>query len=394
MKRIFKSILLLVTSLQMYGQVEDIENLMTRRYLSCADIVYNVSYLIPEYYEKGNKDTLRAIMEYWEDKCKFSEELARCRILFSIDDNRFDESMLNDNDILRMLRTCERTTQIGNKRVYWNNWDYFDFYPLDNDESGERLNKFISTISKTLLETKKISAVEKFFLHIYANDFEQASKMLDSDELDGTRIKELYLQEQKTHEQNMYFHNDWMIGVWIPQTNLGLLGVHPYLGYRVGMKYKKITTDISLGFKFVKSPEMYQIYKNDIIWDTDFFSGIYLGLDAGYELFRLGRNSIDIIGSIAYENINTLSEKRGDCCDCCSNNNNKITNYLNTLNLNIGLGYKFHFKKQRYSQRYLGFDFKYNFVNFKNPHGTNLDGNTFTVNLILGNVISDLYNLF
>ena len=37
-------------------------------------------------------------------------------------------------------------------------------------------------------------------------------------------------------------------------------------------------------------------------------------------------------------------------------------------------------------QLYIGLDTKYNFVNYKNPYGTNLDGNTITVNLIIGGI--------
>jgi hypothetical protein len=294
-----------------------------------------------------------------------------------------------------MLRNFEIIIQTGHKRVYWDNWDYLEFDSFYS-ESGKRLDNFIISTAKTLLETKEFSNVEKFCLYVYANDFEQASQMLKSDKLNGTRIKELYLREQKLYEQDAYFHNDWMIGVWIPQSNLDLLGVHPFFGYRLGVNYKKLTADLSLGVKFAKSPNTYQVYKNDSIWNTDYFGGIYFGLDAGYELFRFGKNSIDIIGGIAYENINTLNEKRDDCCGCCSNdnNNNKITYNLNSLNLNIGLGYKFYFQKQRNNQRYLGIDIKYNLVNFKNPLGTNLNGNTYTINLILGNVIGDIYQIF
>ena len=376
MKKIIKSFLLLITSFQMYGQVEDIENLMTRRYLSCNDIAYNVSFLIPEYYEKGNKDTLKAIMTYWEEQCGISEELIRFKILLSIDDGSFSESLYRDN-ILRMLREYER------------NNTYYGRY----NNNFVRLNKFTVELSKTLLETKKISAVESFFLRIYANDFDQPLfEILEFDEFNGTRIKELYHKENKAREQAINFHNAWMLGVWIPQGNLELLGVHPFFGYRAGVKYKKLTADLALGIKFINSPNTYQVYKDGVIWDTDYFGGVYLGLDGGFELFRFGKNSIDIIGGIAYENINTLNEKNENCCECCTDNNKKISHNLESLNLNIGLGYKFYFKKQRHNQRYLGVDFKYNFVNFKNPHGTNLDGNVFTVNLIIGNVIGGLFS--
>ena len=386
-KNRLKLLLFLTISLQLYGQVENVENLMTRRFLSCVDVLHNVSWLIPEFHERGSRDTLQAIIAYWESRCNFSEESMRINIktLLSIDDNTFNENILSDRQITGMSQVAQH----GNERIFRTGWG---FYPFDN-ESYERLRNFVATLSTTLLETKELSAVERFFLHIFANDFEQASQMLYSDELDGTRIKGLYLQEKKAREEAVHFHNNWMLGVWIPQDNLGLLGVHPFIGYRFGVKYKKLTADISLGLKFGKSPNTYQVYKDGIIWDTNHFFGGYIGLDTGYELFRFKNNSIDLIGGIAYSGFNTLNEKNNDCCACCSNNN-KISHSINSLNLNIGLGYKFHFKRQRFNQRYLGIDIKYNFVNFKNPHGTNLDGNVFTVNLILGNVIGDLFNVF
>ena len=383
MKRIYKSFLLLIISLQASGQVTDVESLMTRRYLSCDDIFYNVSWLIPEFYEKGNKDTLQAIIAYWEDRCGVSEELVRCKIILSINEGSFNENLFEDN-ILILLREYERyNTVYEDKNVRWNYY-YDGRYDYDY---GYRLNKFTVKLSKTLLETKEWSAAEKFFLRIYANDFEQGFQMLDSNELDGTRIKELYLKEKKKREQAVYLHNDWMLGIWIPQGKLDILGAHPFFGYRIGMKYKKLTTDLALGFKFCKSPNIYQVYKDGVIWDTNHFFGGYFGLDAGYELIRLKKNSIDLIGGIAFDGFDALSEK-------VEGSDKKITKSINSLNLNIGLGYKYHFKKQRFNQRYIGIDFKYNFVNFKNPQGTNLDGNTFTVNLIVGNVIGDLFSYF
>ena len=370
LKRFFKSLLLLIISLQMYGQIDQIESLMTRRYLSCEDILYNVSYLIPEYYEKENKDTLQAIIKYWEDRCGISGELMRCKILLSIDDGTFNESLYNDN-ILNTLRSYERTTmRYSDKTV---NWTYLSSYRY-REVFEDRLDKFTIALAKKLLETKECQSVEKFFLRIYSNDFKQGFQMLDSDELNGTRIKELYLKEKRKYEQTVYFNSDVMGGIWIPQGNLEILGTHPFLGLRPGFKYKKITTGLAFGFRFIKSPNIYQVYMDDVIWDTDHFLGVFIGLDTSYEMLRLGKNSIDIIGGLAFDNIEALNDKK-------YGSNNSVKN-ISSLNLNIGLGYKFHFK----NQRYLGLETKYNFVNYKNPQGTNLDGNVFTFNLIFGGI--------
>ena len=369
MKRLVKYVLLFIASLPVYGQPDYVESLMTRQKFSCNHIFDNVSRLIPEFYEKGSKDTLQAIMAYWEDKCGVSEVFMRCKIIFSIDDGSFSDSLYNNN-ILRLLRKYQHSIKHGGSY-------YYDYQRFDNFYS-DHLNEFTVRLSKTLLETKELSSVERFFLRIYANDVDQTLyQMLDLDELDETRIKELYLQEKKSG----YLHSAWMLGIWLPQGHLHILGVHPYLGYRLGRKYPRLTVDLSVGAKFVNSSNTYQVYERDMIWNTNYFLGWYAGVDAGYELFRLWNNSIDLIGGIAWDGIKTLNEKSEVC------KNEMITKNLHSLNLNIGLGYKFHFK----NRRYLGIDVKYNFVNFKNPHGTNLGGNTYTVNLIVGNVISELF---
>ena len=323
-------------------------------------------------------------MKLWEGRCGISEKLVRCKIVLSIDAGSFSES-LYDNDILDRLRYYEQNNVVfGDKIVRWNTND------SDND-CGYRLNVFTVKLSKKLLETKTLSNVEKFFIRIYANDFKQGFQMLDSDELDGTRIKELYIQEKNKRKEHGWnkrekhtwnLHNDLMLGVWIPQGNLDILGVHPLLGFRMGGKCNKLTVDFAMAFSFVKSPNTYQIYKDNEILDTDQFTRLNFGLDVGYELFRLKKNSIAIIGGIAYDGIEAWTEQLDD--------EEYDAKYINTLNLNIGLGYKFYFKSKRFKQRYLGIDFQYNFVNYKNPHGTNLDGNTYTINLIFGTVLNNL----
>ena len=98
-----------------------------------------------------------------------------------------------------------------------------------------------------------------------------------------------------------------------------------------------------------------------------------MGFDFGYELFSIKKNNFDLIGGIAFDGFDALSSDN-------SNSNNNISKSINSLNLNIGLGYK-HFLN---SWNYLGFDFKYNFVNYDNKNGTDLAGNTITINLIYG----------
>jgi hypothetical protein len=166
---------------------------------------------------------------------------------------------------------------------------------------------------------------------------------------------------------------DLMVGAWIPQGNLSVVGSHPFIGLRGGVKYKKLTADVSLGFKFGKAAELYQVYHNDSLWNTDHFFGGYLGLDVGFEALSISNNTFEIVGGIAYEGFDAL--KVDD-----PNSNNDISKSLNSLNLNVGIGYRYYFV----DRNYFGVDIKYNFVDFQNTGATDLSGDVLSINFLYG----------
>ena len=84
MKRFIFSIVFVAFGLSLYGQKIDPEALMTKRIITCPDILYNASYLIPGYYEKGSIDTLNSVLDFWEQNCGITEPITRCRILIAL----------------------------------------------------------------------------------------------------------------------------------------------------------------------------------------------------------------------------------------------------------------------------------------------------------------------
>lgn len=366
MRRLLKVILLIVITNSSYGQIENIESLMTRRYVSCEDIFQNVQYLIPEFYEKGSTDTLNAIVRYWEKNCGPSEVVTRCKIILSVSQGNFSEKIYDTNILNNLI-------------VYKNRYSYaipygYMRYGLNRYEiRPDTLDKFTMHLAKSLLKHHDLKPIEVFFLRIYSNDFENTFAMLRTEAFDGTILQELYTNEIRQFDKQPLLHGDYLLGVWIPEDNLNIVGTHPFLGIRGGIKYKKLTVDLTLGFKFGRSPSVYQVFENDSLWNTAHFFGGYFGIDGGFGLLKLKRSNIDLIGGIAYDGFDALQING-------QNSNNDITKSINSLNLNIGLGYKFNFN----SWNYLGIDLKYNFVDFKNRRGTDLSGNAITVNLIYG----------
>lgn len=367
MKKVLWVLFLTAISSTTFGQVENIENLMTRKYISCEDIRLNATDLIPEYYQKGSMDTAYAILDYWDKHCAGDEQATCCRILFAIDSGTFNERMYSNNIIRQFLPIRnDPFLKWGNDRNFYYNWENIRIQP-------DALDKFTTDLARELLMRDNLKPTEIFFLKFYSKDYENVFAMLQTDEFNGTRIQEIYYAEVQRYIKHVIFHGDFLLGVWIPQDNLQTIGTHPSLGFRGGIQYKRLTADASMIFQAGKAPEVYQVYKNDSIWNTDHHFGAYLGLDAGFEMFKLKRSSFNLIGGVAVDLIDVLNVKD-------AKSNTEITMTLTSLNLNFGLGYRYYLNQFSY----LGLDFKYNAVDFKNPSGTNLDGNAWTINLLYG----------
>lgn len=368
MKKLTNIILFVIASNSIFGQVDNIESLMTRRYLSCQDIHYNVQYLIPEYHQKGSYDTLNAIVNYWENQCGTSEELVRCKILLAIDRGDFSEENYDSNIINYLIEYKNGLNPIYYTygRVYFN----YNGYSYNQPDI---LKNFTVQLASDLLKRNNLKPIEIFFLRVYSNDLKNTFSMIMTEDFNTTLLQESYFKEVHRYKKPMLGHYDFLLGAWIPQNNLQILGSHPFLGIRGGIKYKNLIVDATLGFKFGKSLNVYQVQENDSIWDTDHFFGGYIGLDAAIEIFTIQRSSIDLIGGIAYDGFDALKVKD-------KNSNDDISKSINSLNLNIGLGYKYYFNKLNY----IGLDVKYNFLNYKNHRGTDLGGNAFSIHLIYG----------
>lgn len=369
MKQIFKLLTIIFCTSNVYGQIDGVESLMTRRYLSCQDIEYNVQFLIPEFYKKDSKDTLKAIIDYWEKHCGLTEEIIRCKILLAIENDNFNESIY-DSDILDYIVSYKNLAgSLRNKYVYMDT--HYDWYYYTNQP--DTLRNFTACLAKDLLERDDLEPIEIFFLKMYSNEFETAFSMLQSDEFLETKIQKYYLDKIKRYKRQIVSHGDFLLGAWIPKGNLEIVGTHPFVGFRGGLQYYRLIADVSVGFKLDKSPNIYQVYTNDSVWNTDYFFGAFFGLDFALEMFRIKNSSFDLIGGAGYDGFDAL--KVDD-----PNSKTDITKTINALNLNIGIGYKYNINPWKY----IGIDFKYNIVDYNNEMGTDLSGNTLTINLIYG----------
>jgi hypothetical protein len=366
MNKLLSLIFYLFISLNINGQVDIGDFLMNRKAPDCQTIYFNLTSLIPDYYERGEIDSIYMVLDYFEEKCSDNELSQRFKILLSIDNNSFNESIY-DGTIINNLLLYEEII------AYWSRKNLENEYTFEDPYNQRLLLGFTQEFAGNLLKRKQyITPLEKFFLDFYADQI-KSFKILKSSDFAGTDIQKYYEIELDEYFKQSAIIFSLISGVWIPQNNLSILGPHPYIGFGFGGKIKSFWFELSFNYKFVDSPNSYQVILNDSLRTTNNFYGTYVGLDVGYQFFVFKNNSFDLIGGVASDGFTAIYINIPDSDD-------NIRKRLESLNLNIGLGYKYFFN----ARRYLGLDIKYNFVDFENPGGTDLSGNVITISLKFG----------
>jgi hypothetical protein len=370
MKKIILLFFLFVFKSFLYSQT-GIDKLITEKAPNCEDIAYNCSQLIEKYYISNNIDSLKLVIDYWEKKCGLSEPILRTKILLSIKENNFTESLYDSTvyDYIRKYKDrieCKQPTE-----TYFYYKIYFSFVQING-----AFDKFTTRLANELKNSQNENKIEFLFCKLYSgypNEFFEGIQ--NKDKYNGTKLKEYYYKLIDKYINLPEFHWSLYSGIWIPLDNAKILGNHPLLGFEAGSKCKKFSYNISINLKFGRTANEYLIVLKDSIRKTNYFLGGYIGFDVERELLKIRNNEIEIRLGIAYDGFSTLQVNTND-----KNPDNDEGRSINSLNLNAGISYKHNFK----NNKYIGIRGKYNFVQYKNTGGTNLSGNTITIELVYG----------
>lgn len=364
-----KTILLSIITflfLSAYSQ-EDIDKLMTKKALTCFDIEFNSTQLIEKYYYKNQFDSIDLILDYWEHNCGEIEQIFRTKILRAIWENNFSESMYDENVLGFVVDFKYKYNDFYNPRFYNYQFSYNKIHAFE---------RFTSKVASELITQYDENSIEYLFCNLYSGNINAFfNDLQSSDKYNGTKIKEYYETEIKKALVLPEAHGSLTAGTWIPLGNASTLGVHPTLGFEFGVKYKKFTYNFTANVKFISSKNDYLVVHLDSLLKTDYFFGGYIGFDVEREFIRIKNNEFSARVGVGYDGFSVMETNKND--DITFNDRGKS---INSFNFNIGIGYKYFYK----NNTYLGIRGKYNIVQYKNTGGTNLSGNTITIDLIFG----------
>ena len=347
--------LLCFTIIPVTGQ--NLDHLMTRHFISCQDIEYNSSFLIPSYYRRAETDSLKYILDYWENRCGYNELIFQTRTLLDIKEKKFNEENIDKTWIYRLMDISR------NRRPYPYspyNWRYYQ-----SNYTNGLFQEFLDSLS-TDLEKENLSETENFLVSFYAGN----SKLGDlKDKYPGSKLNDYYSQFVDSVLRLPEFTLAIYTGAFFPTQSAATLGNHGLLGFGIGGIFYKNSIDLLLDFKFGPPKEQYHFLYHDSLISSDIYTGMYVGLEYGRTILIKEKSEYYISGGVGSERITAVyrdEEKDRD------------PKFLWSSAYSLGVGYRYRYDYKNS----ISLQFRYQYLDYNNPSGTRLKGGSYTLRLL------------
>lgn len=329
---------------------DELENMLTRRQISCQDISLNSSEYIPWYHQEGLMDSALLVLSYWGEKCGSTEPVTRTNTLLSLELHYFDESLLDQN-FLRYMRAFDSRMDLirgENTHVYNYYQSSFDYVPV-----GGKLDKWTMDLASAIKADYEPGSLEYLLCLFYSGQTDTVFQLLTTSPYRETVPGKHYNEELSNVLNLPSLSLSFYGGTWIPTGPLASMGVHPELGMTYGLKMKENLYELVLGVKFIKTPESYlaRKEKNGPQELTNDFTGGYIAVEYTRDLLSNLRFTPFFTAGAGYDGF-TMFNTDG--------NDEEETASANSYNFSIGGGYRFPVAKSSY----LAVQARYNMVDY------------------------------
>ena len=350
--------ILTTTSAQTFDDIIE-----SNRYIDCRDVTFNATSIIAQLYSRHQIDSIYQFLDYWEGKCGSIESIFRLRNILDIQTGQFQPDSISPLWIERLI-------------AYKKNLEYRNYYfysPLGMPpDLISRQVKFDSLTQDIAIGTSSPNIDGSLILDFYAAENPTFQKIRSAPE--ESRLKALYRNSYEQAVRIPQFHIAVMTGLALNYGNISIFGTRPSFGMVMGAKQLRHNYDVVLDFRAGPSKENYSFVYQDSLITGNTWTGVYVGFEYTFDFVHKPKLDIGVSPAIGYDRITALTTE---------NEYGEDSKGLSSFNKNIGLVVKYKFGK---SGGYLGMHLRYNWVNYKNPGGTLLDGEYVSVRLTIGSI--------
>lgn len=241
----------------------------------------------------------------------------------------------------------------------------------------QEFNDFTASYAAGLKDVVNKGSIEYVLCEFYSNNFKSFDSVMKTQMLSGTTMKNDYDRNLNPQTRRREMHLQLSTGLWMPSGSLRLVGVHPSIGVRIGTRISKFTIDYGFSFSFVKSAKTYSVLFQNAPRLTTVFRDALFDIESGFQVWRSGNHRLYLLGGVGLEGIQPFVEPQ-----TTHNASGKVVdNYkvIGSVNISTGIGHQVLIS----DSHALGFQLRYNSVHFKNPGGTDLSGDAWTLRVAI-----------
>ena len=344
-----------------------LDSLLSQKHVyKCYDFAYNAQILIPAYFEQGQVDSIRVIIDFIRDRCG-SHEFDRLSNLLDMYEGSFSQNLCDSAFIADLF---------GDNSFYWLN-DMFRrrSWGLEGwSTETEAYAEFERSVIEALLADRPESSVERIYCLYCAGQYSLIQRELGQGMYEGTCLQDEYdshIRELLARQYKSRYHLFFTGGVWSGLGANSFLGRKIELGGGAGLRRNRFGLDISLHFRVLNSPKDYQIVREGELKTTNHFFGGFVGLESAFEVLRLSDHQVELVGIGGWDGFDVVSS--GDTEE-------KPT--VGGIAYGYGLNYRLIYNRN--PTYYLGLQARYTITNYNNSGGTDLSGNTISIRLVWG----------
>lgn len=349
------------------AQPPDLSYLMTETRPSCADVDFNSKRLIPEYYERGQLDSVEVVLDYWQYHCGAIPQIQQTRMLLGIVRGDLTEDEIQLFTPVRQFRGWPH----GPYGPYWQHIILYTPYYEDGMGRAREYREFLTELAENQAGRKDVPRFERYLAWHIAGETDSLYSAFRREEFPDSPLQTEYLEELEEIRRQGAFHAGIFAGIWMPTDSLEILGNHPEIGVLFGGQWSGFFFDLYTSFRFLKSANEYLYNDDDSTYVTDNYFSFGIGTDFGYRLLKARNHEFQLLGGIGYENFTVVPYDDDTETDAV---------IAGALNLSLGFNFRLYLK----GDSYLGLRYRYNVLNYNSHGGSSLSGNAITVGMVYG----------
>jgi hypothetical protein len=263
------------------------------------------------------------------------------------------------------------------EQEYLMRWTRYDFLygisqPVDN--THDNFTKFQADLAERLTSDSTLTPGGRTLGLFYSGSFDSAFSFIQSDQMKGTALRKSYdnFVARTKQEYPSRGNISLLIGSWRPRNNLSLLGNHPEIGMQMGGEGKLWRFDGIISYRFLSAKNKFTVDSLGHLVSTDKFNSWLFGAEVGLKFLDKSTFSTDIFAGIGYDVIYSVTQSTDP------------EEYVSHGSLSINFGLRHRIFLDRRTGWYIGGIARYSMVDYNNPGGTDLSGNTLTISIVTG----------